>query len=105
MTPKPGEVYIVDMGMEGKQRPVVIVSREDDDAPRAVVLAVPLTSQNRGSQYEVTMPRVPWLRLQSYANVQALSSFEYHELLEKRGSFEEKSMDNIKRAISWALDL
>ena len=59
MTPKAGEVYIVDLGFDGKVRPVVVVSREDSEAPRALSVVVPLTSQFRGSRYEVKMPRVP----------------------------------------------
>ena len=82
--PKPGEVYLVDLGMAGKVRPVVIVSREDTNAPRALSITVPLTTQNRGSRYEVQMPRVPWLRHQSIANVQAMAAYEHHELLERR---------------------
>jgi mRNA interferase MazF len=85
MIPKPGEVYMIDLGIAGKVRPVVIVSREDPVSPRALSVAVPLTSEGRGSNYEVKMPRVPWLKLQSFANVQAISSVEHHELLEKRG--------------------
>jgi mRNA-degrading endonuclease toxin of MazEF toxin-antitoxin module len=50
MTPKVGEVYIVDLGLEGKVRPVVVISREDTDAPRALSVVVPLTSQYRGSR-------------------------------------------------------
>jgi mRNA interferase MazF len=105
MTPSPGEVYIVDLGLQGKTRPVVIVSRSDPDAPRALCIAVPLTTQNRGSRYEVLMPKVPWLKHQSVANVQALSTYEYHELLEKRGRFEASSIALIKDAIRWALEL
>ena len=52
MTRKPGEVYLVDLGMAGKVRPVVIVSREDANSPRALAVAVPLTSESRGSKYE-----------------------------------------------------
>jgi hypothetical protein len=33
------------------------------------------------------MPRVPWLNHQSFANVQALTAYEYHEFLERRGQF------------------
>ena len=29
MTPKVGEVYMLDLGYEGKVRPIVIMSRED----------------------------------------------------------------------------
>ena len=57
MTPKAGEVYMLDLGYEGKVRPVVIMSREDANAPRALSLFVPLTKESRGSRYEVTMPR------------------------------------------------
>ena len=105
MTPKPGEVYLVDLGMAGKVRPVVIVSREDPNAPRAISVTVPLTSQNRGTRYEVPMPRVPWLRHQSFANVQALAAYEHHEFLERRGQFSSETLRKIKDAIQWALEL
>jgi mRNA interferase MazF len=86
-------------------RPVVIVSREDADSPRALVIVVPLTTENRGSRYEVEMPRVPWLKHQGVANVQALAAYGHHELLEKRGRFEPHMLDRIKQATAWALDL
>jgi mRNA interferase MazF len=105
MTPKPGEVYLVDLGMAGKVRPVVIVTREDANAPRALSVTVPLTTQDRGTQYEVQMPRVPWLKHQSFANVQAIATYEHHELLERRGRFDPLALDKIKQAIRWALDL
>jgi mRNA interferase MazF len=101
MTPKPGEVYLVDLGMAGKVRPVVIVTREDTDAPRAISVTVPLTTQNRGTQ----MPRVPWLKQQSFANVQAMAAYEHHEFLERRGRFDQAALEKIKQAIRWALDL
>ena len=101
MTPIPGDVYLVDMGYEGKTRPVVIVSRRDDNAPRALSIVVPLTTQNRGSRYEVAMPRVPWLRRLSFANVQAIIAYENHELLEKRGRFRSR-----KQSVGlWIFDL
>ena len=105
MTPKVGEVYLVDLGFDGKVRPVVVVSREDSDAPRALSVVVPLTSQFRGSRYEVTMPRVPWLNLQSFANVQAIGAVEHHELLNRRGRFEAVVVKQIREAIRWALEL
>ena len=54
MNPRPGEVWLTDLGLAAKTRPVVIVSRYDANAPRALVIYVPLTSENRGSEYEVT---------------------------------------------------
>jgi mRNA interferase MazF len=105
MTPKIGEVFIVDLGFEGKVRPVVVMSREDPNAPRALSVVVPLTSQSRGSRYEVKMPRVPWLNLQSYANVQAIGSVEHHELKNRRGRFEESIVEQIRASLRWALNL
>jgi mRNA interferase MazF len=44
MNPQPGEVWLADLGLAAKTRPVVIVSRDDPDPPRALVLYVPLTT-------------------------------------------------------------
>jgi mRNA interferase MazF len=81
------------------------MSREDSKAPRAIALFVPLTKESRGSAYEVIMPRVPWLKLQSYANVQAIGSVGFHELTDKRGRFEPTVISKIKDAIRFAFDL
>ena len=105
MTPKPGEVYLVDLGMRGKVRPVVIVSREDPSAPRALSITVPLTPQSRGTAYEIQMPHVPWLHHQSFANVQAITTYEHHELIARRGRFDASTLAKIKAAVRWALDL
>ena len=81
------------------------MSREDAQSPRALSLFVPLTTENRGSRYEVLMPRVPWLRLQGSANFQAIGSVEHHELSQKRGRFEPSVVAKIKDAIRIAFDL
>lgn len=102
---KPGEVYRADLGMAAKVRPVLIVSREDEDRPRALVLAVPLTTENRGSQYEVTMPRVRFLREISTANIQGLQPFRPADLQGLLGKFETSAMAPVKAALRWAMDL
>nr|WP_217650633.1 type II toxin-antitoxin system PemK/MazF family toxin [Spirulina major] len=33
MNPKPGEVWLADLGLPAKTRPVVIVSRQDPEPP------------------------------------------------------------------------
>jgi mRNA interferase MazF len=105
MIPKVGEVYMLDLGYQGKVRPVVIMSREDDHAPRALALFVPLTKESKPSKYEVKLPRVPWLNLQSYANVQAIGAAGFHELTDLRGRLETSVVRQIKDAIRWAFDL
>ena len=41
-----GEVWLADLGLAGKVRPVVVVSRHDPDAPRVLTLYVSLSTQN-----------------------------------------------------------
>ena len=53
MNPKSGEIWLADLGLAAKVRPVVIVSYNDPDPPRVLYIYVPLTRQNRGSNYEV----------------------------------------------------
>jgi mRNA interferase MazF len=56
MSAIPGEVWLADLGLAAKTRPFVIISRHDPDPPRALVLYLPLTTQNRGNLYEVPLP-------------------------------------------------
>jgi hypothetical protein len=53
INPRPGEVYWVDLGMKAKVLPVMVVSREDAEAERALSVCVPLTTEIRGQGYEV----------------------------------------------------
>lgn len=105
MTTEPGEVYQVDLGMAGKVRYFIAVSRHDTDPPRALSLCVPITTQNRGSKYEVALPRVRFLREQSYANVQGMQAVQHHELRGPVGRFTPAAMVEIKAALRFAMDL
>ena len=105
MRPRPGEVWLADLGMVAKTRPVIVVSRYDEDPPRALVLYVPLTSQDRGSDYEVEMPKLPFLRLEGVANVQGIGSLSLTRLERRLGVLPQAVMEQIKDALRFALDL
>ncbi len=105
MNPLPGEVWTADLGLAAKFRPVVLVSRQDSDPPRALVIYVPVTSQNRGSRYEVVIPKVRFLDEGSVANVQGIGSMPRVRLGKKLGRLPETTMEEIKQAIRWALEL
>ena len=85
MNPHPGEVWLADLGLAAKTRPVVIVSRHDPYAPRALAIYVPLTTQKRGSNYEVELPQLSFLRETSVANVQGIGSLPMTRLERKLG--------------------
>ena len=96
---------MADLGMAAKTRPVVVVSRYDGDPPRVLVLYVPLTSEGRGSEYEVEMPKLPFLRLEGLANVQGLGSLPVKRLERRLGVLPKEVMDRIKKALRFAMDL
>ena len=105
MIPAPAEVYLADLGIGGKVRPVMVVSRVDPDAPRALALCVPLTTQNRGSFYEVKLPRVRFLREQSFANVQGLASFRHDELRGPLGRSELMTLERVRVALRYIMEI
>jgi mRNA interferase MazF len=105
MNPQHGEIWLADLGLAAKTRPVVIVSRNDPDAPRALVLYVPLTTQHRGSDYEVELPNLRFLDRNSTANVQGLGSLPKARLERRLGVLPKEVLLQIKRALVFALDL
>ena len=105
MTTKPGEVYRVDLGMGGKVRLMVVVSREDPNAPRALSLCAPITTKYRGSAYEVELGKFRFLREVSYVNVQGIQAIQHHELSRPLGTVPASKMTEIREALKYALDL
>jgi mRNA interferase MazF len=105
--PKPGEVYWVDLGIAAKYRPLIVISREDLEAERALAVCVPLTTEIRGGKYEVGVPRVRWMpgADQGVANVQGITSVEHHRLERRAGRFEPAVITRVRAAISWMLEL
>ena len=105
--PKPGEVYWVDLGVAAKYRPLIVVSREDSQAVRALAVCIPLTTEIRGGSYEVPVPRVRWMpgADQGVANVQGITSVEHHRLERRAGRFEPPVISKIRGAIAWTLEL
>lgn len=105
MNPIPGELYLIDLGMVGKVRPAVVLSRQDRDAPRALAICAPLTTENRGSDYEVALGKLKFLDRESWVNVQGLTSLGHEKLIRRLGRLPGPQMEQIKAALRFALDL
>ena len=105
MNLQPGEIWLADLGLAAKTRPIIIVSRQDPDPPRSLVLYVPLTTQRKDSPYEVPLPRLPFLDRESVANVQGLGSLPTVRLERKIGKLPNNVMERLKDALVFALDL
>ena len=104
MNPRPGEVWLADLGLAAKSRPVVIVSRHDENAPRALFVYVPLTSQNRNSRYEVVLPRLAFLHMESVANVQGMASLPTARLERRIGQLPNETFGKVKDALRYLLE-
>src|SRR5258708_31483748 len=78
--PKPGEVYWVDLGMAGKVRPLMGVSRHDPEPTPALAVCVPLTTGIRGGHYAVSVTRTRWMpgRGAGDANVPGITAIAHH---------------------------
>jgi len=105
MKAKPGEIWLADLGLAAKLRPVVVVSRYDPDAPRALLVYVPLTTQHRGSRYEVPVGHLPFLDQASVVNVQGIGALVEPHLERKLGQLPADTLAQIKEALRFLLDL
>ena len=107
MTPRPkhGEVWIADLGLAGKTRPVVILSRTDHNPPRALAIYVPITTQDRSSDYEVDLGHLAFLDDASVANVQGIGSVPLVRLEKRIGRLPNDDLTRVKAALQWACEL
>jgi len=66
----------------------------------ALASVVKVTTQFAGTPYEVTLPRVPWLREQSYVNAQSLQPVRFIEFVRKApGQFQPSVLAEVKQAL------
>jgi mRNA interferase MazF len=63
MNAKPGEIWLADLGLAAKTRPVLIISRHDPEAPRALLIYVPLTTNTVAAAM-----KCPWDPSRFYIN-------------------------------------
>src|SRR5687768_15545311 len=105
MNPKPGEVWLADLGLAAKTRPVLIVSRFDPDPPRALIIYVPFTRATRASSYEIAVGKLPFLRDESFLNVQGIGSLPVARLERQLGQLPPVMINQVKCALRYALEL
>lgn len=105
MKARPGEIWLADLGLAGKVRPVLLVPHYDPDTPRALSLYVPLTTQQRASRHEIPIGHLPFLDAASVVNVQGLGSLIEPRLERKLGHLPSDLMAKVKDALRFVLEL
>ena len=97
--PQAGEVWFVDLGMVGKPRYALVLAAETD-ARLALATVVLITKQFDATPYEVALPRVAWLREQSYINVQSIQPVKFTEFIRKApGKFDARVLSEVAAAL------
>jgi mRNA interferase MazF len=99
MNPRHGEVWLVDMGMAAKTHPAVVPIADHLDAPRSLIIHIPITRQNRGSELEVPLGHLPFLEPESVANVQAIGSLPSVRFEQHLGIVLETDLKKVKAAL------
>jgi mRNA-degrading endonuclease toxin of MazEF toxin-antitoxin module len=97
--PQPGEVWTVDFGYDGKVRGAMVVSVAGKSCRLAITSVVQITTKHGGTAYECTLPRVPWLREQSYCNAQTVQPVAWTEFQRKLGHFDAAVLESVRAAL------
>ncbi|MBM3883343.1 MAG: type II toxin-antitoxin system PemK/MazF family toxin [Verrucomicrobia bacterium] len=103
--PQPGEVWSVDLGRVGKPRYALVLAARTD-ARLALASVVLITTQFEDTPYEVALPRVPWLREQSYINVQSIQPVKFTEFVRKApGELAARVVSEVEAVLKYWLKL
>ena len=100
MGPARGEVWLFDLGMEGKVRPGLVVNVPYADTDRALVTIVPHTTSLRGSRHEICVD-VPFLKTGGFV-VQSVSTYPNVRAIRKLGTLRAAEFDRVfSGLLSW----
>jgi mRNA interferase MazF len=91
MNPRRGEVWLFDLGMAEKVRPVLVVGSEYEESDRALITVLPHTTSLRGSQYEIAV-NAPFLKTGAFV-VQAVATYPNVRAIRKLGTLKAAEFD------------
>jgi mRNA interferase MazF len=99
-TPTRGEVWIADLGIAGKVRPVLVLSVGYSDRDYALLAVVPHTTSPRGAAFEVSFP-VRGLKAGAF-NVQGMLAVPTPKLIRKVAELSRDQMASVEFTVkSW----
>lgn len=103
MSPRRGEVWLVDLGMAAKVRPALVISIPASEADRALVTLVPHTTSARQSRFEASVS-VPFLRAGVF-DAQNLITIPHAKLIRSLGVLGAAQLATVERAVRLWLGL
>ncbi|HEX4263897.1 MAG TPA: type II toxin-antitoxin system PemK/MazF family toxin [Verrucomicrobiae bacterium] len=100
---KRGDVVVVDLGMMAKTRPCVVVSIPRADAQRTMAIVVPMTTEIRGGECEVSFPKPAWLKQNCVVNVLGIAGVEHVRIERNIARFPADKFREIETALKRVL--
>ena len=100
-----GDVVVVDLGMAAKTRPCVVVSTRQPDRKRNMAVVVPLTTEIRGGECEVTFLKPRWLRQESVVNVLGIAGVDRARIVRRIAPFPQEAFLEVMDATARMLGL
>lgn len=97
ITPRRGEVWLVDLGMAAKVRPALVLSVGATDTDRALATLVPHTTSTRGTQFEATVS-VGFLKVGAF-DAQNLITIPHAKLLRSLGTLNAQQLGVVEGAV------
>ena len=85
--------------MHGGEDPAVVLIAENLNAPRSLIIHIPITKQNRGSELEVPLGHLRFLDPDSVANVQGIGSLPSVRFEKRIGVLPEADLKALKAAL------
>jgi mRNA interferase MazF len=95
--PERAEVWLADLGLAAKVRPVLVLSVPYPDADYALVCVIPRTTTPRGTQFEVNM-QVPGLQPGAF-NLQGMLAVPTAKFLRRLAKLDANQMRQIEVAL------
>lgn len=91
---RPGEIWIVDLGMAAKVRPCLVLTSQPRGDDLEVFTVIAHTTACRGNRWEVPVPK-PFLDDEGAFDVQRIATVASVKLERKLGELTQIEMDNV----------
>src|SRR5437016_11591838 len=100
-----GDVVLVDLGMAAKVRPAVVVSITNPDSQRSMAVVVPMTTEIRKGECEVSFSKPSWLKQSCVVNLLGIAGVDSSRIERNLGTFPGKPMQEISQGLIRLLGL
>jgi mRNA interferase MazF len=100
-----GDVVVVDLGFAAKVRPCVVVSISNSDRQRNMSVVVPMTTEIRGGECEVSFPKPAWLRQESVINVLGIAGVDNSKIERRIAAFPPDKLEELESVLKRMLKL